>query len=204
MILRAENPPCLTEFEKKFCKNWLFQDAPLVFPTDTVMGIGVHGESYQAVCTLFRVKKREEKKPLILLLADLKDAVKYVSNPSLLLHPLIEKNWPGSVTGVFPMATQCSLYTTPQRTHSTIGIRVPSDPFLLDFLRYIECPFLTTSANISDEHPFQNPLEAQNVLGEESLILDIQREEITNQPSAVISFQESGDYRILREGVIRY
>jgi L-threonylcarbamoyladenylate synthase len=203
MILRVDHPLYLSDFEKEFCKEWLLQDKPIVFPTDTVMGIGVHGESYQAVCNLFSLKRRDENKPLILFLEDPKKAHQYVSNPLLLQHPLLKKNWPGTVTGVFPMK-QCALYTTPQKTYNTIGIRIPSDPYLLDFLSDLGFPFLTTSANMRNEQPFANPLEAQQKMGEKALILDLPREQVeASQPSAVISFTEPDQYKILREGFIR-
>jgi L-threonylcarbamoyladenylate synthase len=203
MILRVDTPPYLSNFEKEFCRKWLLQDKPIIFPTDTVMGIGVHGESHQAVCNLFSLKMRDENKPLILFLDDVKKAHQYVSNPLLLQHPLLKDNWPGTVTGVFPMK-QCALYTTPQKMYDTIGIRVPSDPYLLDFLSDLDFPLLTTSANSRDEQPFASPLEAQQKMGANALILDLQREETEAcQPSAVISFTEPDQYKILREGVIR-
>jgi L-threonylcarbamoyladenylate synthase len=199
VILTIENPPHLSSLEKDFCKSWLQQEKPIVFPTDTVMGIGVNGQSQQAVYNLFRMKNREEMKPLILFVSSLEEAEQYISDPKLLQHPLIQKNWPGALTGVFPAIGE-GVYLSPSLPQETIGIRIPDDEMLLDFLPYLPFPFVTTSANISNQVPLENAHQAQAEFGEKALILDRPKKGDQNKASAVISFLSDGSYKVLREG----
>jgi L-threonylcarbamoyladenylate synthase len=203
VILTIEKPPNLSLLEKEFCKTWLQQEKPIIFPTDTVMGIGVNGHSYQAVCNLFQIKQREETKPLILLVSSIKEAEKYVTDPKLLQHSLLQKNWPGVLTGVFP-AIGNGLYLSPKLRQDTIGIRIPADEMLLDFLQDLPFPFVTTSANISSQLPMENTHQAQIEFGDKALILDEPKKRNQNQASAVVSFFPDGDYKVLREGQIEF
>ncbi len=203
MILTIEKPPHLSLIEKKFCKTWLEQEKPIIFPTDTVMGIGVNGKSHQAVCNLFQMKQREVIKPLILFVSSIEEAEKYITDPKLLQHPLIQKNWPGALTGVFPTIGE-GLYLSPCLRQETIGIRIPEDEMLLDFLQDLPFPFVTTSANICNQTPLENAHQAQAEFGKKALILDRPKKGNQNQASAVISFFPDGNYEILREGQIEY
>lgn len=202
MILTIENPPHLSSLEKDFCKSWLQQGKPIFFPTDTVMGIGVNGQNKQAVYNLFRIKQRDEKKPLILFVSSIEEAEKYITDPRILQHPLIQKNWPGALTGVFPAIGE-GVYLSPSFPQETIGIRIPEDEMLLDFLQDLSFPFVTTSANSSNQAPLENAQDAQSEFGEKALILDRPKKGNQNQASAVVSFLPDGSYKVLREGQIK-
>lgn len=202
MILTIENPLHLSSMEKDFCKSWLQQEKPVIFSTDTVMGVGVNGQSQQAVYKLFQMKNREETKPLILFVSSIEEAERYVVDPKLLQHPLIQKNWPGALTGVFPTIGK-GVYLSPSLPQETIGIRIPDDEMLLDLLQDLPFPFVTTSANISNQAPLENAHQAQAEFGEKALILDRPKKGNQNQASAVIAFLNDGSYKVLRDGPIK-
>ena len=101
MILHPQNENKLNNIEKDWCKQFLLSGYPIVFHTDTVMGIGVNGLSKKAVDNVYLLKNRTFDKPLILLLEKTEDAKEYIEDPEILEQTLIKKNWPGSLTGVF-------------------------------------------------------------------------------------------------------
>ncbi|MFA7106345.1 MAG: L-threonylcarbamoyladenylate synthase, partial [Candidatus Izemoplasmatales bacterium] len=88
------------EVQKKIKYN-LENDELVVFPTETVYGIGANALSETAVKKIFSVKGRPSDNPLIVHLSDAKDVYKYVNNVSKHAEILMNAFWPGPLTLVF-------------------------------------------------------------------------------------------------------
>jgi L-threonylcarbamoyladenylate synthase len=200
MIINSNNRKSLSGLEKKIIKQALLNSEIIAFPTDTVYGIGVNGLDIKAVKKVFNLKKRDEKKPLILLTYSKDEALKYIRYPELINNIIIDKNWPGILTVIFEKNenTDINLSTLPSKS---IGIRIPNNLLLLDLLEFIEIPLVTTSANISDEENLHTGYDIDKTFNEKSnqipIIIDAGK--INNKASTIISITKNR-LDILRPG----
>lgn len=118
----------------------------VIFPTETVYGLGALATDEQAVRRIFAAKGRPSDNPLIVHVGD-KQIDKYVREIPEIGRKLIEKYWPGPLTVIFkkskliPEATSAGL--------DTVGLRMPENEVAAEMLRYIDMPVAAPSANIS-------------------------------------------------------
>lgn len=127
----------------------LKQGSPIVFPTDTVYGLGVAVGSATGVEELYRIKQRDEGKPIAWLVDHVDSLNKYGSDVPDYAHMLARKYWPGSLTlvikasGLVPASFKSS--------QNTIALRMPNDETALALISILGAPIATTSANISGD-----------------------------------------------------
>lgn len=203
MIIPVAGRKSLSLLEKTILKDHLNQGGILAFPTDTVYGLGVKPGPAEAVDRLYSLKKRDKKKPLILLGASLTQFEPFTSTEKLLHHPVLSAYWPGPLTVVVPFEKKSGLYfghDNPQY----IGMRIPRQDLLLDLLSYLGFPLLTTSANPSESVPLRSGSCIQQWLLSESssncIVLD--NGTMEDLPSTVILLTENGPLDIIRAGVL--
>ena len=127
----------------------------LVFPTDTVYGIGCDPYNEKAVQKIFKIKMRDHKKNVPVLAGSLKIASK-VAKFDKKSTILAEKLWPGQLTLILPV-TDTKLKKA-MNLQEKIAVRVPKNDWLLEVLK--ECQLIVgTSANMSGQKSFNNPEE---------------------------------------------
>ncbi|NWG37251.1 L-threonylcarbamoyladenylate synthase [Nitrososphaera sp.] len=169
----------------------------VVFPTDTVYGIGCDPHNDAAVRRVFAIKGREEKKPLPVLAASIGDAEKIV-----ILGPrgraLAEKFWPGALTIVAPLKDR-KISQGVTAGKDSLAVRVPANRCVLGVLKI--CKYLVgTSANQSG---MPAPRDAQSVLkslsGFDAILAD--RELPAGRESTVVD-ASGPDAKIVRQGAI--
>ena len=203
MIISTVDKNLLSLLEKQIILHHLNSEGILAFHTDTLYGIGVKAVLSQAVHRLYEVKVRDKAKPLILLGSSVAQFQPYISEPKLLLHPLINAYWPGPLTVILPFEKSSRLYFG-QDDPDSIGMRIPDDKVLLDLFSFLDFPLLTTSANPSGCSPFREGRSIQSWLlsqsNHEMIVLD--GGEIETLPSTVVQLFENGRYKVIREGVI--
>ncbi len=119
----------------------------VVFPTETVYGLGANALDEKAVAKIFKAKGRPQDNPLIVHLADKKDINQYTKNISQDAEKVIQHFMPGAVTIV--LEKQECIPENVSAGLNTIGIRVPSSQFAHDFLKECAVPVAAPSANIS-------------------------------------------------------
>ena len=119
----------------------------VVFPTETVYGLGAIGNSKKAIKSIYTAKKRPSNNPLIVHTFDKKEAEKYGQFTNV-ANILTEKYWPGPLT-VILQTKKNYLAKLLAQGNSTIAIRVPSHPLAIDLLEHIKIPILAPSANKS-------------------------------------------------------
>lgn len=119
----------------------------IIFQTDTVYGLGTSINNVEGVKRIYEIKKREPKKPLAILCADINQVKSIVENfDSGLLWA--EKYWPGALTLIFRKNSLISDEIT--SGFDTVGVRIPNDEIALRILRKVG-PMAVTSLNISSE-----------------------------------------------------
>lgn len=171
----------------------------IAFKTDTVWGFGCNPNDEDAVNKIYDIKKRDLKKPLILMSDNFNSLEKYIKFVPEYAYELIDKYLPGALTLIFEKSELCPDFIT--SGGNTVGVRIPNS---VDFKK-IACGkvLATTSCNIAGEVPVMDYLEAkekfQNVA---TIIKPINDSQNENVPSTVILCKKDG-FEVLREGAIK-
>ncbi len=173
----------------------------LAFKTDTVWGFGAHPNDKRAIEKIYEIKKRDLKKPLILMSYDFENLKKYIKKIPPYAFLLIEKHLPGGLTLIFEKSDFCPGEIT--SNCKTVGIRIPNSPDFFALAKKIEGGVLaTTSCNVSAEPPVKNYFEALEKFSScAKIIKPIENSENENIPSTVILCLDDG-YKILRQGAV--
>ncbi len=116
----------------------------VVFPTETVYGIGASALDFKACKRIYEVKNRPEDNPLILHVQDI-SSLKACGNISEKADLVFQKFSPGPITGIFTKKNQ-ELFTAGL---NTVAVRIPSHPTALEFLKSCKVPVAAPSANLS-------------------------------------------------------
>ena len=141
------------------CTSIIENGGVVVFPTDTIYGIGCDPRNDSAVEGIFKIKGRDEKKPLPVLSYSMQDAEKIVSLGRA-GRMLAEKYWPGALTIVAPLVDK-KISRRVTAGSNSLAVRVPANGCILSLLQ--RCKYLVgTSANISAG---KSSKSAQEVLG---------------------------------------
>ncbi len=120
----------------------------IVYPTDTLYGLGVNALDEYAVSRLFKIKQRSELKPISVMVRDLEmlgDLVKLNRKQ----EKFLKKVWPGPVTAVLEKKDSLPMALTAGK--ETVGIRIPDHPFTRALMESLEAPVSCTSANLSSQ-----------------------------------------------------
>ncbi len=180
----------------------LKQGKVIAIKTDTVYGLICDANNIDACDKIYRIKKREKRKPLAIFVKNIDELKKFVveSELSKELVNLIEKYWPGPLTIILKKKKDVLEHIT-EGTDS-IGIRIPNDRFLLEILNNIDFPLAQTSCNISGESEYKNVTEIENKLGlKVDLIVD--GGEINDSKASTIIMVIDNKIEVIREGTIK-
>jgi len=119
----------------------------VVFPTSSFYGLGADALNARAVYKVFQAKKRNPRKPVLILIASLADLAPLVQSIPPTATPLIEAFWPGDLTLVFHAA---DILPSNLSGHTgKIGIRLAGHPVASALVKAVGSPVTGTSANLS-------------------------------------------------------
>ena len=173
------------------------QEDVIVFPTDTVYGIGASIFSPKALDKIFEIKNRPTDKSLIVLCADELQLEEIVGPLSVDVKKIIDAFLPGGLTLI--LKCYMSLPEEITRGKQTIGVRIPDHPLALELLKEFG-PLATTSANISGE-PSPTKIDMLNpVIQRVNYVFD-DGETKQQIPSTILDCTKD-EFVILREGAI--
>ncbi len=143
----------------------------IIYPTDTIYGIGCDIFNPKAVKKIYEIKKREGKKPMSIICRNMKEIGQYAYINSYAFR-LMNRLLPGPYT--FILKAKKNLPDTfISKKNRTIGVRIPDNEICLDLVKELENPIITTSANISGEPVFSDPSEiAKEISDKVDLIID--------------------------------
>ncbi len=170
----------------------------ILYPTDTVWGLGCDATNAQAVEKLYKLKKREDSKSLIILAANSDMVCKYVKEIPEIAISLIEVN-DKPMTIIYPGAM--GLAKNVIAPDGTIGIRVPVNEFCQKLITRFRRPIVSTSANISGE-PSATHYEdiSDEIFDGVDFAVDPDFEEgATHKPSQIIKVGLRNEIEIIRE-----
>lgn len=124
----------------------LINDGGLViFPTETVYGLGANALDENSVKKIFEVKERPTYDPLIVHISSLEQIYSVVSSFPDDAKKLAKKFWPGPLTMILPKSPKIPYLVTSNL--ESVGVRIPNHPLALKFLEEANCPVAGPSAN---------------------------------------------------------
>ncbi len=161
--------------------NVLANGGVILYPTDTVYGLGANIFDNRAVRRIFEIKQRSLLKPLSILVSDLK-AIDLVAKVSLNQKELIRDYLPGPYTFILKKRKIIPRVITSGSSY--VGVRVPDNQLACRLSSLF--PITTTSANISDDEVLSNPCEILEQLDcDIDLVIDV-GDLNSNKPSSII------------------
>ena len=119
----------------------------VIFPTETVYGLGANGLDEEAVSKIYKAKGRPSDNPLILHIYDKKQIIDLVEEISDKAEIVMDNFWPGPITIIFKKKDIVPLRTSGGL--DTVAIRMPSNPIARELLKEVKLPIAAPSANIS-------------------------------------------------------
>lgn len=124
---------------------------PVIIPTDTIYGIACDALNKKAVNKVYKIKKRDNNKPLTLNLNKKKDITKYAYITNKLEKEIIKKLMPGAITLLLKKKEY--VVDLISKNSEYIGVRVPNNKIVKEIIKKINSPLVLTSVNISGEMP---------------------------------------------------
>ncbi|WP_222164762.1 L-threonylcarbamoyladenylate synthase [Edaphocola aurantiacus] len=170
----------------------------ILYPTDTVWGIGCDATNDEAVKKVFALKQRDDRKSLIILLPDAKSVFNYVANPIPDLLGLLE-SFDRPTTVIYPQAIGLAEHAV--HADGTVAIRVTNDPFCKTLLKRYKKPIVSTSANISGmpTAPLFTDIDVRIKEGVDYVVTHRQDDTAIQPPSRIVKWEEDGSITIIRD-----
>lgn len=173
------------------------QSGVILYPTDTVWGIGCDATNPEAVRKVYDLKRRDDNKAMIVLVPTIDDAAFYVEDFPEVAEQLIEYS-EKPVTIVYDKGVR--LASNLLGEDGSVGIRVTKEAFSNALCRMLRKPLVSTSANISGlPSPAVFPEISQEIIDAVDYVVDYRRDDMTRKaPSTVMRLGSGGLFKILR------
>lgn len=179
------------------CLKILRKGGLILYPTDTIWGIGCDATNEAAIEKIYRLKKRDEKKSMIILVSGVEEIKRYVSQPSKkILDFLATHKKP--VTAIFENGIHLPWLLI--NKDGTVAIRIVKDDFCKELISKSGTPLVSTSANVSGK---KYPLNFEEISNEikngVDYVVQHRRDDFNEQqPSSLIKLNEAGEIETVR------
>jgi L-threonylcarbamoyladenylate synthase len=186
------------ETEIQSTVRFLLQGGIILYPTDTIWGIGCDATLDEPVEKIFAIKQRQDKKAMLILVDSVAMLEKYVDAvPELAFEILAITEQP--LTIIYPGARGLA----PNLIHpdGSVGIRITKDPFCKGILQAFQRPIVSTSANIAGNPgpAFYNQI-SESIIASVDYAADWRREDKTKRkPSGILKVGLKGEIEVIRE-----
>ncbi|HEY4206131.1 MAG TPA: L-threonylcarbamoyladenylate synthase [Puia sp.] len=169
----------------------------ILYPTDTIWGIGCDATNPAAVSKVYALKQRAESKSLIVLMADERDILKYTSQPDLRIFDFLHTvSKPTTVIYEGAVGLAGNLIGA----DGTVAIRLVQDPFCRHLIKRLRKPLVSTSANISGE-PSPSFFTAIGPIvkeGVDYIVYHRQTDTTPKEPSAIVRWNKDATVTVIR------
>ncbi len=184
-----------TEIEKTV--EVLKKGGTILYPTDTIWGIGCDASNQKAVDKIYKIKKRIEGKSLLILVEKPDDINNYVKDADHLMLELVA-GYNKPLTVIFPGAINTAKGVAAK--DKSIGIRVVQNDFCEKIISGLGKAIVSTSANISGfPPPYRYQQIADEIKNSVDYVVNLHRETIRDfKPSRIIRIKKMGDFEIVR------
>ena len=189
----------MVDFENdiKQCVAALQSGGTILYPTDTVWGLGCNALDGHAVDKIFDLKQRPKEKSLIVLLADARDVLRYVAAPHPDIIAIIE-HFDRPTTVIYEHAL--GFPDNVIGKDGSIAIRVTTDPFCKALIKRFRKPIVSTSANISGHPtpPVFAMVEKTIVSSVDHAVKYRQDDDAIRPSSRLVRITDNGEMEVLR------
>lgn len=167
----------------------------VIYPTDTVYGIGCDLFNKRAIEKIYEIKQRSKKQPFSIICADLKDISNYAS-VSNYAYKIMRRLLPGPYTFILEASRLVPKILLPKR--KAVGIRVPDNTICLALVRELGHPIISTSVTIGEDEVLSDPMDMEEKF-KHRIDMVIDGGVIVPEESSVISFIGEAP-EVIREG----
>jgi L-threonylcarbamoyladenylate synthase len=169
----------------------------ILYPTDTIWGIGCDATNYQAVDRIFQLKKRVESKSMIVLLDDAKKLEQYVDVIPEITYDLVN-SVDSPLTVIYSGAKGMAKNVI--ASDGTVAIRIVKDEFCAELIRQLGKPLVSTSANVSGTiDPISFSQIPEVIKSGVDYMVDHNRDRIVKtKASRIIRLNSNGEFTVIR------
>jgi L-threonylcarbamoyladenylate synthase len=179
------------------CLGVLENGGLILYPTDTIWGIGCDATNEDAVAKIFALKNRPDSKALIVLIADERSLLQYVASPHIEVFDYIQGvSKPTTIVYENAIGLAGNLLAE----DGSVGIRICADEFCKHLIKRFKKPIVSTSANVSGFPPPKVFTDIDiAVKGGVDYVVHYRQKDVTPvEPSAVVKCNKDGSFTILR------
>lgn len=180
------------------CLSVLQSGGVILYPTDTVWGLGCDATNAEAVQKIYSIKQREETRAMIVLLADEREIYQYVAQPHPAVFDYLE-NTVKPTTVIYNGALGMADNLIPE--DGSIAIRLVKDEFCRHLIKRLRRPLVSTSANISGQPAPANfyAIDPQIINASDYVVQYRRNDEQKAVPSSIIKWNDDGSVIVIRE-----
>jgi len=177
----------------------LRQGGIIVYPTDTIYGLGCDIFNKDAIKKIYQLKKREAKKPMSIICSNFAQIAEYAIVPNS-AFAILKKTLPGPYT--FILKAKSKTPSSFLAKNKTVGIRIPDNKICQEIVKSLGNPIITTSLNISGQDVLTSPSQlSKEMKNKIDLIIDAGF--LAQEPSTIIDL--TGDQPVvIRQGKAQF
>ncbi len=175
----------------------LYNGGTILYPTDTIWGIGCDATNERAVKQIYEIKKREDKEGMLVLLDSADRLVRYVDIPDVAWELIDIADKP--LTIIYPGAR--NLAANLLASDGSVGIRIVKDSFCTKLIRQFRKPVVSTSANISGQKsPGIFSEISKEIIESVDYVVKYRQDDLKKaKPSGIIKLGLKGEVKVIRE-----
>ncbi len=182
---------------QKLAYQELNDGLPIIFQTDTLPAIGCLPQFSEVI---YKTKKRDKNKPLILMGSETLQLREFVHQSALEDYKSISSEyWPGALTIIIPISEKKRSFLT--GNNNTLGMRIPNS-FIAKALINETGPLLTSSANLSGFEPSMTADGVSHNLPNVDILGPVPWEKCSGKASTIISWVNHGTWKLIRKGQV--
>lgn len=189
------DPTNPSEENVKKVTDFFLNNGIVVYPTDTVYGIGCLATNKEAVAKIFETKKRPLDKPLLTLVSDLSMLKKYFYVDEQ-QEEYLKEYWPGPTS--FLLEYKGNLDVDPEGKETGSVVRLPKNDFLIKMIQEVGTPITSTSLNINGHQPLKSVSDIENQIPTDNIDLVVDGGSLSGEASSIIDIRDINNIKRIR------
>ncbi|SNR15672.1 L-threonylcarbamoyladenylate synthase [Tenacibaculum jejuense] len=167
--------------------NELIKGKTILYPTDTVWGLGCDATNVEAVQEIYKIKNREESKSLIVLVSSFEMLEQYVTVPHVAKEILEKAVKPTTIIYQNPKGIAKNIIN---KEDNTLAIRIAQDEFCKELIDTFAKPIVSTSANVSGNPTPKSFSEIeQSILDDVDYIVNLHQNKVSEKSSTILKLE---------------
>jgi len=178
--------------------NFLMRKKIIVYPTDTIYGLGCVATGAKAIKKINKIKQQDSSKSMLVLVSSI-NMVKRYCYVNRRQAEFLKKNWPGRVTVILP-----SRHNLPKQLFGKAGkegglaVRLPNNKFLIKIINRVHAPIVSTSANIHGQKNVTNVHDIEKIFKKTRPDLVIDAGTLDKKPSRIVDIRNMENIKVIR------